>query len=52
MLLLDSRQKNYEFLLNEQKQLSEDEHYAIEEVCICFYASLNSTVMFKVFSGF
>ncbi|XP_065894663.1 spectrin beta chain, non-erythrocytic 1-like isoform X3 [Dysidea avara] len=32
MLLLDSRQKNYEFLLNEQKQLSEDEHYAIEEV--------------------
>ncbi|XP_065894668.1 uncharacterized protein [Dysidea avara] len=32
MLLLDSRQKNYEFLLNGQKQLSEDEHFAIEEV--------------------
>ena len=31
-LLLDNRQKNYEFLLSELKQLSEDEHYAIEEV--------------------
>ena len=52
MLLLDSRQKNYEFLLNGQKQLSEDEHFAIEEVCICLCASLNSTRIFTVFSEF
>jgi len=32
MLLLNNRQKNYELLLSNQKQLSDDEHYAIEEV--------------------
>ena len=37
MLLLNNRQKNYEFLLTEQSQLSEDEHYAIEEVHMYYY---------------
>ena len=32
ILLVEGRQKDYEFLLNECKQLCEDKHYATDEV--------------------
>ena len=53
MILIEGRQKDYNFLINECKQLCEDKHYATDKVVIIYmYVYCVKLLQFYLFGNF